>query len=188
MFNFMKFRTATITVAATLLVAGIQAAPAAADAVDVPGTVYVCDGQYLSSLGPDGTPLPKIEITRMTQSIQAICDGPAVESGPNQKRGPVTNTTTGSNGQVTAYITSRPGVMTISGYAVGVNGAGAHELQCIYRQTGAWQSCGYGTGTTSITTSSVTFCPVPGLLFTASVTLYIGGVAKVTDTQGKYSL
>lgn len=150
-------------------------------------TVHVCDGQDVSTVGPDGAALPQRELDLLVATIQRMCT-----SGDDGKSegGPVTNVTDTPHGTVTAHIYSDPRLMTIQGWAVGVWGTGSHELQCTYRggSSGPWSSCGYGAGGSSITTSALSFCPVPGILFHAVVALYINGNWDGDDETAKFSL
>ncbi|MBG6060185.1 hypothetical protein RCH16_003661 [Cryobacterium sp. MP_M5] len=96
---------------------------------------------------------------------------------------------------VVAYLTYQNTWMGINAYANSIP-SGTHTLSCIYRNepisgsSGSWMSCGSPvSGSASyLTTSTTSFCPVPGTRWHAFASLYKGSVWKQDDNKWKVAV
>ena len=150
-----------------------SAAPSSDEAI-------VCHNEKVVSFDSNGIRISDADFARIVELAGASCNDSGAMSTTHMRN---------SYGYVAARISSLPGSMSISGYAAGIpNDGKRHELSCTYKSSGgAWRSCGYGTGVTSITTSASVFCLPKGILYTAKVGLYANGSLKTTATKSAYS-
>ncbi len=148
--------------------------------------VVVCQNNSVSTTDEDGEPLDEARLEQIVAEVQQICDEQQAEDPEDSSDESVTPFAAKTYYNVRALITYRGSTMGINGYANSLPYA-KYSLSCIYRAepvsgaAAAWQSCGAVTGkATSLTTSTVLFCPTPGTRFHARATLYNGSGSQLT--------
>jgi hypothetical protein len=157
--------------------------------------ISLCPGNSLSITDhTTGEPLSQAEIAAATRQIERLCEAGVGTTqtfeeyaASERSAAPVPQGLEYAN--VVAQILTRPGSMSIMGYAnaVPINGR-VHELSCIYRQQNVdgpgvpWESCGAASTTSSsMTTRGNEFCPVPGTRWESLASLYADDVWKQDD-------
>ncbi|MFE6255859.1 hypothetical protein [Agromyces sp. NPDC057865] len=132
-------------------------------------SVEVCEGNTLSTVGPDGQIMDGAAIRLHIIHVQYLCEQQGEEI-------------TDSAYNVVAQLTynSSTGWMSTMGYANSLPYA-EYQLACTYRHEpvsgapGQWLSCGERTATgTSLTTRGNSWCPVPGTRWHSSALLLTG--------------
>ncbi|MGO3269979.1 hypothetical protein ACTXM3_18225 [Glutamicibacter arilaitensis] len=202
-------RRALGTVLAIPMVLGLALQPATAApqehvAVSAPvsatsskaGSVKVCDGNTVRPTDAAGNPLPKRVLKLMLKQVSQICDETSSEGVDDKDIFAQSDSDVELFGDfgyayLAAYATYRADTLSVYFTAAASSiPSGYHSLSCIYRQEptsggyGAWQSCGASSGSgTYLTTSTASFCPIPGTRWHAHAALYKGydDVLKQTD-------
>ncbi|MFN8212146.1 MAG: hypothetical protein U0R27_00690 [Candidatus Nanopelagicales bacterium] len=181
-------RSATILMAAL----GLSALPAFASAAQASSNAAtdsapvqrVCLGNDLTTTDEFGSPIPAARLDLLRKSVQSLCDSPATQFGTTSQAVPLATT----QGYVEVDLFGTATTLYASGKAWGLyynykTATPRNEVNCIYRlarTAGAWHDCGYGAGTTSVTTSQLVICPLPGV-YEGYATLFVNGVKKKQD-------
>lgn len=181
-------RVAAVGIAAVgLLSLPVSATTAHAASNTLVGTasvVHVCLGGDLVTTDEFGKPLPQPQLDLLKKSVQSLCDAPRSLFTSSSMVAPLATT----QGYVEVDLIGTGITLYASGKAWGLyynykTATPRNEVNCIYRlarTAGPWHDCGYGAGTTSVTTSQLVICPLPGL-YEGYATLYVNGVAKLKD-------
>lgn len=177
----MRTRSRTyLLLTSVLLALTVVTAPNMANAATPDPVLEVCQNRTVSSVDAAGQAVPAAQVALMKKQVADYCSGGSTKETQNSSRAAY-------YGHVSAYITANPGDMRISGYAAGLPKV-EHEISCTYKQSGgSWMSCGFGVGKTSLSTSTVKFCPAKGTSWTAIATVYRNGVAKISDSTTKFA-
>lgn len=183
-----KFLLAATAVAALALV-GTQTADAATTAGPNPspdgGVITVCPGTSLSLDDTMGIPLPVADQQALIDATTFMCDHPVLpqssQVGANSSSlaGVAPNAVVIDGvGYLAAQLSISPGAFSANAAASSMPYGPQKTLSCEYRiGGGAWQECGgpITTVDTYASTSTVGFCPVPGLLAEVYAFLTYGG-------------
>lgn len=168
--------------------AGETAAPAALGAQPTAtetgssGVLSVCPGNDLVLTSADGRRLAGDRLLALVRTVKSVCDHQQGDGGA-PSGAPLAAAT---QGYVRADLTRTKATLYASGSAWGLyynfkTGTPRNEVTCIYRKTGAtkWNDCGYGTGTTSVTTSTLSICPRAGV-YEGYAQLFVNGQPKLS--------